>query len=284
MPKYGLHAYMWIDEWSVEKGNQAIRCTAEAGFDLIEIPLYRPELFDPTAHKQLLRNTGLEVTGATVLPEWAHMPEHPEEAYQYLVGVLDKLEAVGATRVVGCIAYAIGRFTGGPPTKAERQVVVDTLGRVAVEAKKRGMRLSLEVLNRYETYLYNTLEDARETILAVGADNLELHADTYHINIEEEGFYKPLVKCGDVLGYVHLSESHRGLLGTGNVNWDDTFRGLADARYKGPLVLEIFAKISPELAAATKVWRPLAVNPDELAARSLQFVRDQVSKHQGGGL
>ncbi len=279
MSKYGLHAYMWIDEWNVEKGNLAIRCTAEAGFDLIEIPLYRPELFDPAAHKQLLRNTGLEVTGATVLPEWAHMPEHPEEAYQYLVGVLDKLEAVEATRLVGCIAYAIGRFTGGPPTKAERQVVVDTLGRVAVEAKKRGMRLSLEVLNRYETYLYNTLEDARETILAVGADNLELHADTYHINIEEEGFYKPLVKCGDVLGYVHLSESHRGLLGTGNVNWDDTFRGLADAGYTGPLVLEIFARISPELAAATKVWRPLAVSPDELAARSLQFVRDQATKH-----
>jgi D-psicose/D-tagatose/L-ribulose 3-epimerase len=279
MSKYGVHAYMWIDEWSIDKGNLAIRCTAEAGFDLIEIPLYRPDLFDPAAHKQLLRDTGLEATGSTVLPEWAHMPEHPEEAYRYLVGVLDKLEAIRATRLCGGIAYAIGRFTGMAPTKAERQVVIDTLGRVAVESKKRGIRLSLEVLNRYETYLYNTLEDARETILAVGAGNLELHADTYHINIEEEGFYRPLVKCSDVLGYMHLSESHRGLLGTGNVDWDETFRGLADASYKGPLVLEIFTRVSPDLAAATKIWRPLTVSPDELAIRSLRFVRDQAGKY-----
>ena len=51
----------------------------------------------------------------------------------------------------------------------ERQIVIDTLGVVAAEAKKRGISLGLEVCNRYETYLYNTLADGRATIKAIGA-------------------------------------------------------------------------------------------------------------------
>ncbi|MFN7210966.1 MAG: TIM barrel protein, partial [Aggregatilineales bacterium] len=90
-----------------------------------------------------------------------------------------------------------------------------------------------EACNRYETYLYNTLADARQTVLAVGAPNLKLHADTYHMNIEEEGFYQPLVACADVLDYIHMSESHRGLVGSGTVNWEQIWQALAAIRFSG---------------------------------------------------
>ena len=68
-----------------------------------------------------------------------------------------------------------------------------TLRTVALEADLRGIKLALEAVNRYETYLYNTLEDVRDTVLKVGASNLFVHADTYHMNIEEEGFYKVML-------------------------------------------------------------------------------------------
>ncbi|MFB0536914.1 MAG: sugar phosphate isomerase/epimerase family protein [Anaerolineae bacterium] len=267
MPKYGAHTFLWIDEWTTEKGNKAIAATAEIGFDFIEISLLRPDEFDAAAHKKALTDAGIEATGSLVLPEWAHMPEEPEKAKQFLVSALEKLEAVGGTYLGGCIAFALGKFTG------ERQVVVDALGEVAEEAKKRGITLGIEVVNRYESNLYNTLADTRETILAIGADNVKIHADTYHMLYEEEGLYKPLVESADVLGYMHMSENHRGLLGSGTVNWDQVFQGLTDANYKGPMVVKSFPAVNPDLAAAIKLWRPPTQSSEFLAREGLKFLR-----------
>ncbi len=135
------------------------------------------------------------------------------------------------------------------------------------------------MVNRYETYLYNSLADARETIRTIGTDNLKLHADTYHMNNEEEDFCQPLVKCADVLGYMHMSESHRGLIGSGTVDWDEVFRGLADADYSGPLVLESFSAMNPDLAAATKLWRPPKQPPEILAGHGLEFLRKHAEEY-----
>lgn len=273
MPKYGAHTFLWIDEWTTEKGNRAIAATAEVGFDFIEISLLKPEEFDSAAHKKALTEAGIEATGSLVLPEWAHMPEEPEKAKQFLISALNKLADVGGTYLCGCTAFALGKFTG------ERQMVVDTLGEVAEEAKKRGITLGIEVVNRYESHLFNTLADTRETILAIGADNIVVHADTYHMNIEEEGFYKPLVECADVLGYMHMSENHRGLLGSGTVNWDEVFRGLADAHYEGPLVVKSFPAVNPALAAAIKLWRPPTQPSEFLAQEGLKFLKEYSERY-----
>lgn len=279
MIKYGAHTFLWIDEWTTEKGNEAIRASAKAGFDFIEISLMKPDEFDAAAHKPLLAKTGLGVTTSLVLPEWAHMPEKPKEARKYLVNALEKADAIGSSYLGGCIAFALGVFGGSVPVQVERQVVIDTLGDVALEAKARGIRLGIEVVNRYESHLYNTLADARETILAIGADNVKVHADTYHMNYEENGFYNALVSCGDTLGYVHMSENHRGMLGTGTINWDEVFRGLADAHYSGPLVVKSFAAVNPSLAKAIKLWRPPRELPTLLASEGLKFLQQGTEKY-----
>ena len=275
MPKYGAHAFVWVDEWTTEKGNYAIAEAGRQGLDFIEIPLLKPHEFDAATHKQALAQAGIYATASLVLPKDAHMPNQPKRAKEFLISALDKLEAIGGNYLCGCLAYSLGTFTGVPPTQEERQIVVEILGEVAAEANKRGVTLGLEVVNRYEGYLYNSLADARATIKAIAADNLQLHADTYHMNIEEEGFYKPLVECADVLGYIHMSESHRGLLGTGTVNWDEVFRGLADGRYQGPLVLESFAAINPDLIAATCLWRPPKYDSAVLASQGLAFLKEK---------
>ncbi len=273
MLKYGAHTFLWIDEWTTEKGNRAIAATGEIGFDFIEISLLKPDEFDAAAHRKALARAGIEAMGSLVLPEWAHMPEEPEKAKRFLVSALNGLEAVGGTHLCGCTAFALGKFSG------ERQMVIDTLGEVAEEAKKRGITLGIEVVNRYESHLFNTLADTRETILATGADNIVVHADTYHMNIEEEGLYKPLVGCADVLGYMHMSENHRGLLGSGTVNWDEVFRGLVDADYEGPMVVKAFPAVNPDLAAAIRLWRPPTQSSEFLAREGLKFLKEHAEKY-----
>lgn len=283
MIRFGAHAFVWVGDWTTETGNEAIRRAAEVGFDFIEIPLLRPERFDAAAHRAVLQETGLGVTCSLTLPRDAHMPSHPEAAKRFLRAALDGVEAVGSTYLGGCIAYHLGTFTGAPPSEEELGVVAQTLREVASEAEERGITLALEACNRYETYLVNTLEDARALVRRVAAPNLRLHADTYHMNIEEEGFRQPLARTADTLDYVHMSESHRGLVGTGTVDWDEVWAGLTEARFDGSLVLESFAAINPDLAAATCLWRPPRQSSERIAVEGLAFLKDGARRHGLGG-
>lgn len=273
MPRFGAHAFLWIGGWNIDAGNRAIRSAAETGFDFIEIPMLDPTTFDAEEHARTLAEAGIDATVSLVLPDEAHMAVHPKKAKRFLLEVLDKTEAIGAKMVCGCIGYALGVFSGEPPSALERDAITSTLAEVADAAAQKGISLGFEVCNRYETYLYNVLADGQEAVRRIGRDNVVLHADTYHMNIEEEGFYRPLVDAGDTLGYIHMSESHRGLVGSGTVIWDDVFRGLADASYQGPLVLESFAAINPQLQAATKLWRPPNQAPEVLAGEGLAFLK-----------
>lgn len=281
MPRFGAHAFVWIPEWTTETGNYTIREAAKHGFDFLEIPLLEPETFDAESHLQVIEEVGIDVVASLVLPKEAHMPTQPEKAKTFLISAMDKLVAIGGNYLCGCIAYSLGTLTGKPPTEEERQIVVDTLTEVCKEAEDRGITLALECCNRYETYLYNALEDGQDTVLQIrknGMKNIELHGDTYHMNIEEEGFYKPIKACAETLSYMHLSESHRGLVGSGTVNWDEVFRGLADINYTGALVLESFANINPALAAATCLWRPPNRSPEVLASEGLSFLRAKANQ------
>lgn len=279
MLRYGAHAFVWIGDWTTETGNHAIAEAGKTGFDFIEIPLLKPESFDAASHKKALKDAGISSTCSLVLPKDAHMPHEPKKALAFLTKVLDELEKLECSYLGGCIGYSLGTLTGTGPTQEERQTVIDTLGELAQDAKSRGINLSLEACNRYETYMYNSLEDTRNTIKAIAADNLSLHADTYHMNIEEEGFYKPIIATQDVLDYIHMSESHRGLVGTGTVNWDEVWRGLKDAKFTGKLVLESFAAINPDLAAATCLWRPPNESPAVLATQGLEFLKAGVKTY-----
>ena len=279
MVRFGAHAFVWVGEWTTDTGNHAIEQAGKTGFAFIEIPLLDPAGFDVRSHRDALQSAGIEATCSLVLPKDAHMPENPEGAKRFLISALDKVEQLGSHYLGGCIAYSLGTLTGLPPTAEERRTVVECLTEVAAEAEQRGITLALEACNRYETYLYNSLADTRDTILEVGAPNLKLHADTYHMNIEEEGFYTPIIETADVLDYIHMSESHRGMVGTGTVQWDDVWRALAEIDFKGSLVLESFAAINPDLAAATCLWRPPNQPSEVLAREGLAFLETGAAKH-----
>ncbi|MEZ4630690.1 MAG: sugar phosphate isomerase/epimerase family protein [Deinococcales bacterium] len=279
MIKVGVHGFVFVGGWTTQSGNDAIEQAGQHGFDVIEMPLLNPQTFDAKSHKKALMEAGIEGTTSLALPKDCHMPKYPDKAKAFLMAALDKVEEVGSQYLGGCTAYNLGTLTGQPPTEAERATVVEVLGEVVAEAKKRGIRVALEACNRYETYLYNTLEDARATIQTIGSDNLKLHADTYHMNIEEEGFYKPIIKTADVLNYIHMSESHRGLVGSGTVNWAEVWKALQEINFKGYLVLESFSAINPDLMAATCLWRPPNQSSEVLARAGHKFLREGVSQY-----
>jgi D-psicose/D-tagatose/L-ribulose 3-epimerase len=277
MPTFGAHAFIWVGDWTSETGGEAIAAAARAGVDLLEIPMLRPERFDAALTKAQLDEHGLGAICSLVLPREAHLPEHPEEALRFLRLALDQVEAVGATFLGGVLFAHLGYLTGVPPTPAERETCAEILREVARYAGDKGITLGLEPVNRYETYLFNTIADTLALIDAIGADNVTIHADTYHMNIEEPGFRGPIEAARGRLGCIHCSESDRGVPGQGNVHWDEVFEGLRAIAYEGPLVLESFAAINPDLAGATCMWRTPSYSSDELAREGMAFLRERAA-------
>ena len=82
-------------------------------------------------------------------------------------------------------------------------------------------------MNRYETNIMNTAQDALNYINDLGVPNVKVHLDTYHMNIEENNYSEPIKLIeNDKLGMFHFGENHRGYLGNGHINFDETLKVL----------------------------------------------------------
>ena len=96
------------------------------------------------------------------------------------------------------------------------------------------------------------------------------------MNIEEDGMEKSVLAANDRLGYVHIGESHRGYLGTGNVDFDKFFGALKKINYSGPITFESFSSevVDPNLSNTLCVWRNLWKDSDDLAKKALMFMKE----------
>jgi D-psicose/D-tagatose/L-ribulose 3-epimerase len=276
---FGAHAFIWAGEWTPEGAQKAIGGAAEAGLDFVEIPLLRPESMDITATRALLDRYGIGCTCSLGLPKAAHLPSAPEKAQSFLESAVDVAAGLEAPVLCGVLYAHLGTLTGRPPEQEELEDVARVLKNVARYAAERGVSLGVEAVNRYETYLINLAEQANAMLDRVGEPNVFVHLDTYHMNIEEKGFYEPIVATGPRMHYIHLSESDRGTPGTGNVHWDEVFRSLKVIDFDGYLVMESFAAINEDLAGATALWRDVVGDPETLIRDGLSFLRGKAAEH-----
>jgi D-psicose/D-tagatose/L-ribulose 3-epimerase len=276
---FGAHAFIWAGEWTPEGAEKVMGGAAEAGLDFVEIPLLRPESMDVAATRALLDQYGIGCTCSLGLPRAAHLPSAPEKAEAFLESAVDVAAALESPVLCGVLYAHLGTLTGSPPGEEELEDIARVLKNVARYAAERGISLGVEAVNRYETYLINLAEQAGAMLDRIGEPNVFVHLDTYHMNIEEKGFYDPIVATGERMRYIHLSESDRGTPGTGNVHWDEVFRGLKAIDYDGYLVMESFAAINEDLAGATALWRDVVGDPEALIRDGLGFLRGKAAEH-----
>ncbi len=274
--KYSVHAYAWTPSWS----NESLDCidrAGELGFDLIEIPLMELEKVDPAAIRERLDAVGIGALTSTACDE-AHDPTAEDEAgrragIEYLLGCVRATAQIGAPIFTGVTYSALGRRISGMPGQQYWERAAAALREAAQCAQQFGVTVGIEPVNRYETFLVNTCEQALRLIEMVGEPNLKVHLDAYHMNIEEGDFYDPTFEAVPQLCHFHMSESHRGTVGTGLVDWDGIVGALVDGDYAGCVGMESFVDVSPAMAGATCIWRTLAEDTDKSLAEGLAFLR-----------
>ena len=124
------------------------------------------------------------------------------------------------------------------------------MARVAERAKPAGVTLNLEVVNRFETNLLNTTAQGLAFIEESGSDNIFLHLDTFHMNIEEKNQAKAIRKAGDQLAHLHACGSDRGTPGNDHIAWPEIIKALKAVKYEGDVVIESFTDQVKSIAKA----------------------------------
>ena len=271
---------MWSLKWDHENAGRSIAAAADYGQDFIEIPLIDIPSVDAAHTRALLEKYGLRAVCSLVLPEPAWASVRPEAAVEHLGAALDKAADMGAEALTGVTYGGTHERTGFPPTRGEYDNLTRALSSAARHAKTRGLQFGIETVNRYENHLLNSAEQAVALVERIGADNVFVHLDTFHMNMEEKGIANGIVAARDHLKYMHMSESDRGTPGFGNVAWDEVFSALAAIDFKGVLTLESFAAMPADMAGAISTWRPVAASAEEVLDKGLAFLRDKANQYR----
>jgi D-psicose/D-tagatose/L-ribulose 3-epimerase len=277
--KIGINLYLWADH--MHDGLSGVLESLRAiGYDGVEVPIFQLDEDDWGRWARRLDDLGLERTANTVIaPE--HNPLSPDRsirdaAYRHMQAVIDCCAAVGSAILCGPHQVALGVFTGTGVTEEEWKRSVEHLRRVAEYAATRGVVLAEEVVNRFELYHLNTLEEASRLVDEVDHPNCRIHLDTFHSHIEEKDPAQAIRQAGERIAHVHISENDRGVPGTGSVAWQATFDALEEIGYQGWTTVEAFGNFLPNLAAATRIWRRLFDSEEQVARDAYEFLRERV--------
>jgi sugar phosphate isomerase/epimerase len=245
-----------VSEWTLAAAStgEAIDRVAAAGYPAIELAAV-PEL-DVRAARERLDACGLEVSSLCWIglghPErdCAHQSERiRRQAGDYLRTCLDQVHALGAKTLVLVPTFRTQPDQTG--RDAEMYRAAQTISGAADGLDADGLVIALEALNRYETHLLRTLADAEQLRALIGSPIVQLMADVFHMNIEEDSIAGSLRAHAEHIVHVHLADSQRREPGTGHLDFAAVFEALADNGYAGALAMEFL----PATDAAMRAGR-----------------------------
>lgn len=275
--KFGVHSLVFSDRWTDESAPVICRTAADIGYELIEVLMFDPATLDREATRRAIRETGLGLRLGMALSPDADMssddPATARRGEQTVALALEIAADLGAPGVSGICYAAFGTYAK-PQSDEQVARVADALQRLDQRAGELGVRLGIEPVNRYESYMVNTLDQAAALIERAGGRNLFVHMDTFHMAIEEADISATISRNASRLGYAHVADSHRGRLGTGNFDLSGYMRALAASGYDGDFTFEGFSSrvLGPDLVAGVRLWREAWTDSADAARSALQLL------------
>ncbi len=251
---------------------------AEHEYDGVEVPVLEGTPTEYGVVGAALQKRGLGRTCTAIIPDPAADPTsaNPDiraAGIAHLDWIVSCAAALGAEVIGGPFHAPIGYFSGFGPTTDEWKRGADAHHRMADQAAAYGMRLALEPLNRFETYFLNTAAQARQYCDLVDHPAFGIMYDTFHSHIEEKDQVSAIQTLSCHIRVLHVSENDRGIPGTGQIDFNALFSSVKATGFDGWVVIEAFSVGVPELAAATRIWRPMFDSHADLFAQGAKFVR-----------
>jgi sugar phosphate isomerase/epimerase len=230
------------------------RKAAAMGYDGIELMVRDPAHLDWVGIKSTLDAVGLEVpqivTGELFGADGLCLVTPDEDlgrrAFERTCSVIDLAAHLGAYVNVGRLRGRLG-WLNAPATAWD--IAVERLAGVVHYAAQRGVGITLEPINRYETDFILTVADGLRMVHDLGSDSAGLMLDLFHMNIEEPSIEGSLRQAGSRIWHIHIADSNRLHPGSGHLEFASIFATLADMSYEGYVSAELFPRPDPDTAA-----------------------------------
>lgn len=280
---FGASTFIWVSPFSTASFH-LLQKIKTAGYDIIEVAVEDAGLIDWDELITRARDLDLKITISGAFGEDRDIsstdPRIRDQGLRYIADCVAIAAKVGSPVFGGPVYSAVGktRIVSPEQKKQEREWCINGLIESAKVATDHGVVIGLEPLNRFETDMINTVDQALELVKEVNSPNLQILLDTFHANIEEKNIPAAIRRIGkELLCHIQGNESDRGTPGTGHLDWAGIKDALVEIGYEGAIVLETFGAPSAALAKAACIWRPLANSADELATEGVKFYRNMYS-------
>ena len=280
--KIGMNLLLWTTDID-ENLYPIIEVLKETGFDGVEVPIGDEGTKKYQDLGTVIKDQDLACTCVTSIFEDGNPasadPKVRARAVDQMKWRIDMGSELGAEVICGPYHSAFAYFSGEPPKDQERGYSAEVMREAAEYAGEAGIVLTPEALNRFECYLYNTLDDISALIQEVDHPNFGMIFDSHHAHIEEKNSRESILKHADLIKHVHITESDRGTPGSGQVHWDEIFSSLVKIGYDGWLTIEAFSRNKAEFASGINVWRNFQPTLEEVYRDGYRFIESMWAKH-----
>ena len=274
--KFGFNLLLWTPHVTKEH-LPILKALKLAGYDGVEVPMFEgtPEHYawlGAELDRLGLARTSVSVLGAGQNPLSQNKAEQ-KTALDRTKWAIDCNAALGSPILAGPMHSELGYFSGQALTKQERTRAVGFHRKAGDYAAKKNVRFAIEALNRFECYIFNTMEHLADYLDEVDHPAIKGMYDTFHSNIEEKDPVAAIKAIKRHMIHVHISENDRGTPGRGHVPLSATYEALRLAKYDGWMTIEAFGRAMPALAAATRVWRDFFPNREQVYKEGLKNMK-----------
>lgn len=290
MNKFGIHYAYWGDQWDVDLCER-IRLAADAGFNVLEVtpPDYMLKLDKGKMDdvKRCAVQNDIEMSFCIGFPKSKDMSS-PDKTVR-------EAGIEHSRRMLEAVHYMNGKILGGIlyswwPCLYDHEITpeykqdcwkrgVESVQKVIPIAESYGIEYAVEMVNRFEQFMVNSVEEGKQFCKDVGSPNAKLLLDVFHANIEEDSIPAAILNAGALLAHIHMSENNRRLPGSGsNIPWREIGAALKKIGFQGRIVLEPFVAQGGPVGNDLRIWRNLEKDISQEARqralkKSLQFVR-----------
>ncbi len=271
-----LSMHNWMRSEPIET---TIARLAKYGYKSIEIS-GEPTIYDSKHVRGLLDHYKLNCWGAVTLMIDRRNMQSSDEAkraasVQYVKDVITFVHELDG-QIVTLVPGTVGKIVPDSTPENEWKWLVEGTKEIYEHSEKLGIRVGVEPLNRFESYLITRAEQALALCDAVGP-NLGVTLDAFHINIEESNLFDAIRLVGDKLVDFHVADNNRMPAGYGDYNWAQVVEVLNSINYKGALTAEFVAPV--DRTPANKYPNALETNFEglDIDPEQLKFIIDHGS-------
>lgn len=274
--KIGVSGFAWTTRLN-ESHIRLFPTIREHGLEAFEVPMLDPAALAITDLRRAFEANDLACTVCAILPDDINpiSPKNSERkrSFTHLVKCIEATAELGAHLIGGPLFAPIGYLPGRRRNEKEWQWAVECFQSLGDVLEINDMTLSIEPVNRSETFFLNTAQEGKIFCEAVNHPRIGVTIDTFHANIEEKNIPYAVLSLGKHVKHIHVSENDRGLLGSGHVDFPGIVSALEQIEYDGFLMIEGFGYSSAEPNSLGAVWGDPSVSPEAIACLGAEYLR-----------